>query len=319
MLQKKHVHLVFYDRYFRYLVSRRNRLDDIIDYGEVLIKEGLIEDGKLVDEKGFQNYLEKIVKQKKWKHAHVSLSVSDAFVSIRRHQVPNGLKKEEINAVLHREAQEVLRLPFQQPIITFDIIRNYETTVELLVFAYPKDVLQAFLNVFAAIHLKPIIADISSLALWRLYQEVLPDTNYEQDTLLMQWTKTGLVLAAFENGLLVFSRHVQLPVENRLWSWSFEREQLKWTGDEEELQALIDTHLVTMERFNDFYRYSVQKGNKGIEKIVLAGDFPYMDQARTALTSFSSLPVDALQNYLPGTIPRGSSDLAGLVIRGNSK
>jgi type IV pilus assembly protein PilM len=319
IFHNKHVHLVIYDRYLRYIVSKKNRLEDIVDSGELLLKEGLIKDGRIMDKEGFHYHLERIVKQKKWKRANISFIVSDGFVAIRHHQIPAGLKKEETKAVLQREAKDQLRLPFQDPIIDFGLIKKLETTNEILVFAYPRDVLNPYLAVMESVHLNPVIADVSSLALSRVYQQFVTNRTDEQDTLILQWGKDGLVLAAFEHGLIVFSRHVPSPTDERMWSWSFVRNKLEWNGSEEDLQELMDTHLLTIERFLDFYRYSVQNGEKAIEKIVIAGDFPFLDLAIQLLSEQTKVPVIEMGKYLPKTISVAFSDLAGLLLRGNSK
>ncbi len=301
------------------MVSKRNRLEDVIDYGEILIKDGLIEDGKLVDKNGFKYQLERVVKQKKWKRANVSFCVSDGFVSIRHHQVPAGLKEDEVKTFLLREADDKLRLPFKNPRIDFKTIRKSETSNELLVIAYPRDLLEQFIKIMEAISLHPVVADVSSLSIWRMYEHFESDINPEQDTLVVQWGKENLVLAAFEKGLLVFSRNVTAPTENRMWSWSFEVEELQWSGSDQDLQELIDSNLLTIERFIDFYRYSVRNGEKGIEKTVVAGDFPFQDKAIQLLKEQTDMEVKDVKDYFPDFLPAKYSDLAGLVIRGNSK
>ncbi len=307
------------DRVLRYIVTSQPTIEGIIDYGEVIIEPGLLEDGKLVDGEAFQIVLEKLVKNKKWKNAPLSFCVPDSFVTIREQLVPKGLTKEETKSYINMELEESIRLPFSNPVIDFVIVSEEKDQSKILIFAYPKQKINEFLQIFEKVGLKPKVADLGSLSLYRLYYQFdLP--NEKEDLLLVQWGKDATVLTAFSDNKPIFTRYIKSALSRSTWSWSDHEAELVWTGAEEDIEQAIADQLTTIERFMDFYQYSVMDGNDQITKILLSGDFPYMERIELLMKERFDIKIESMSRLEEKLKhPAKYADVMGLAIKSKNK
>ena len=61
IFNKKQVNLILKDHVLRYVVNNQPTLDGIIDAGELILEDEIIDDGKLINSKALQNILEPLV------------------------------------------------------------------------------------------------------------------------------------------------------------------------------------------------------------------------------------------------------------------
>ncbi|WP_186576261.1 type IV pilus biogenesis protein PilM [Aquibacillus kalidii] len=311
----KQVNFVIKDRVVRYVVSSQPTIEGITDYGELVLEPGVMEDGKIIDNKNFQTSLEQLVKNKKWRNASLSFCVPDSFVTIREQLVPKGLSKEETKSYIHMELDASIRLPFQDPVVDFVLTGEEKDQSKILLFAYPKERINEFLKVFHLSGLKPKVADLSSLSLYRLYYKLdLPNEN--EHLLTIQWCKDATVLTAFKQNKPIFTRHIKSNLNRNSWVWDDTKNELVWTGEMEDLEQVISDQIVTIERFMDFYQYSVMDGTEQITKILLSGDFPNLNQVITAMRERFTLPIESM-NKLEEAIhhPARFAEVIGLAIK----
>ncbi|MRH42969.1 hypothetical protein GH741_09755 [Aquibacillus halophilus] len=316
---KKQVNLIIKDRLLRYIVSTNSTIESIVDSGEIILEPGLLEDGKLINDKSLQVVLEQLVKNKKWNNLPLSFCVPDSSVTIREQLVPKGLTKEEIKSYINMELEESIRLPFIDPIIDFVIIGEEKDQAKILLFAYPKQRVNEFLQIFQKSGLKPKVADLSSLSIYRLYYQLdLPEDN--EHLLLVQWGKDASVLTAFNQNKPVFTRYIKSTLDRNSWSWSTADNDLLWTGDDEEISQLIEDQLVTIDRFMEFYQYSVMDGNEEISKILLTGDFPNLEQIELLLKDRFIVTIDSMKKMEDKLKhPAKYADAIGLAVKSKNK
>lgn len=301
------------------MVSTQPTIEGIVDYGEVVLEPGLIEDGKLVDAQAFQVQLEKLVKNKKWRKASLSFCVPDSSVTIREHLVPKGLAKEEIKAFIHMEIEESIRLPFSDPVVDFTIVGEENDQTKILLFAYPKKRIAELIQSFEKVGLKPKVADLSSLSLYRLYFQ-LDLAKQKEHLLLVQWGKDATVLTAFNYNKPIFTRYMKSTYNRNNWTWSDRESELIWSGDEEDIDQMIEDQMVSLERFMDFYQYSVMEGDEQINKVLLVGDFPYMPRVERVMQERIPVAIESFKNMEEKLHhPSKFADVIGLVIKSNKK
>ncbi|WP_138415521.1 type IV pilus biogenesis protein PilM [Aquibacillus sediminis] len=312
---KKHVNLIIKDQVIRYTVSKQSTVDGIIDYGEKFFTNGVVENGKIVNEKAFTSVLESLVREKKWRHKNVFFCVPDASVSIREQLVPKELAKEEIKDYIHMELEDSIRLPFSNPAIDFEILGEENEQTKILLFAYPKERLQQYLQVFNAVRLKPVVADISSLSLYRLYYQ-LDRAATKEHLLSVQWDKDSLVLTAFNHHKPMFTRFLKASLDTNSWQWSVADNELLWSDEAMPLEGYEQDQFVTIERFMDFYRYSVMQGEQQITKILLSGDYPYLDRVEKSLRERLDIKIEPIAMHEQQLrIPAKFADVVGLSIK----
>lgn len=312
---KKQISFVIKDQVIRYIVSTQPTIGGAAEFGETILEPGIIEDGKIIKPEAFQKAIKELVTAKQWKRKQLFFCVPDSSVSMREQLVPKELSKEEIKSYLYMELNSSIRLPFANPVIDFVILGEEEEQTKILLFAYPSDRIAGYTEAFGQAGLKPVVADLASLSLYRFYEAVHMAT--ENDHLLsVQWNMDAVTLTAFHENIPLFTRHVKTYLDPKLWKWDESDMEHKWTGKELEIDQSIEQLLVTLDRFIDFYQYSVRNGMDEISKILLTGDYPYLSRVENQLSSRYNLEVDTL-SYLEERygFPTKFSEVVGLSIK----
>lgn len=310
LLNKDRINIFINDTMIRYLVSSKKNVTDASYYGEIPLEEGIIEDGKILDQKRFTTIFKNIVKDKKWKNKQLTFCVPDAFVTMREESVPKQLTKAEVKKYIELELEGSIRLPFQNPVIDFEVITEEEKTNKILLFAYPNERLKVYKDVFEQANVKLVVADLSFLSAYRTYYN-LDLANKEEHLLMIQWSKTDLVLTVFNNQKPIFNRHIHLNrndliLNNEVFEDSMDANEHVW-------RELVDEQLVTIERFMDFYQYSIMSGEAQVSDLLLIGDFPGQASINELLTSRFNLPVKRI--IFPNDLPPEYATVYGLTLR----
>ncbi|MFC4386274.1 type IV pilus biogenesis protein PilM [Gracilibacillus marinus] len=298
-LKKDRINLVIHESTIRYLIHSGTT---IVDYGELPLEQGIIDDGVIVKQDALQNQLLTLVQQKKWKNKHVAICVPDAFVTIREEKIPAQLNREETKQYILLEARDNIRLPIQNPLIDFaDLEEGPEDGFrKVLLFAFPKDKLQSYVDVFEHVHLKVAIADVSFLSHYRVFHQ-LQLTKEHQHLLLIQWGMHHLVLTVFNKEIPIFNRHIHIGHQRQ----AMDSDAL--------LQESIEDQLLTIDRFIDFYRYSIMNDTAQVTDVLLVGDHPKRQTLQQIIQERLNIPIHQLS--LPNDLASYYSDVYGLTLR----
>lgn len=309
LFKKKHIFISINDRSIRYLVCPKQKANEHIDYGEVFFDQLVMEDGRIINESQLKRHLRTLVEQKKWKRAHISFLVPDSFVTMRTEEIPNQLSIDEAKQYIRLQLEGSIRLPFKDPVLDFNILNYGEEKNEVLLFAYPKERLKPFEKLFDDVGLNPIVADISFLSAYRTYQS-LQDTSTDNHLLMVQWDKLDLTLTVFHNNKPRFNRHVHSSNAYQAWELDDKGNELVSTLSKEELEDERDNTLITIERFMDFYQYSVLDGSIGVTDVAFLGDHPALIELKETMADRFEISVKTLS--LPNELPDGYGALIGL-------
>ncbi len=312
---KKQVNIIIYDRVIRYAVSTNSSNPKITSFGEKIIDADIIEDGKILKPAALQSVLTKLVREKKWKRKKLAFIVHDSSITVREQVVPKGLSKPEIKSYIMIELEDNIRLPFTNPVIDFEIIIEDEEQTKILLFAYPKDRLQPFIDSFEKVGLKPYVADFSAISIFRVYKELQMQQDQEH-LLMVQWRIDGLVLTAFYQDKPIFTRYIKSRLNESEWTWTAQTNTLNWTGDEEDLNQDMEEHFTAIERFLDFYRYSVRNGDEQITKILFLTDSEQLKSMDHNLNGRFNIPVEMMDQLEEmKKIPAKYADVVGLSLK----
>lgn len=308
-LRKKHIFLSINDRSIRYLVCPKMRTTEPVDFGEIFFDQLVMEDGRIINEAQLKRHLRTLVEQKKWGRAELSFIVPDSFVTMRTESIPNQLSDDEVKKYIRLQLEGSIRLPFKDPLIDFDVLHYGEEKNEILLFAYPKERLTPFQRLFDEVGLDPIVADISFLSAYRTYQ-ALNERQREEHLLMVQWNKLDLTLTAFHDNKPKFNRHVHSSNAYQAWQLDEQKKQLISTLTQEEREDERDNTLITIERFMDFYQYSVLDGSGSVTDICFLGDHP--DVLKLKQTMKERVDLNTVTLTLPKELPDGYGALIGL-------
>ncbi|GGM27307.1 hypothetical protein GCM10011351_11400 [Paraliobacillus quinghaiensis] len=306
LLNKDRINIAINDTMIQYLVTNKKNETVSKDHGEIPLEQGIVEDGKILDQQRLITIFKNIVKDKKWKNRNVAFCVPDSFVTMREESVPKQLNKDEVKKYIELELESSIRLPFKNPVIDFEVIKEEERTNKILLFAYPNERLQAYIEVFEQANLKLVVADLSFLSIYRTYYN-MDLANRDEHLLMIQWSKTDLVLTVFHEQKPIFNRHIHLN--------NNDRDVMKGALDKHKLihREMIDEKLITIERFMDFYQYSIMSGEAQVSHLLLVGDFPNQLLINEILSSRFNLPIKTIT--LPNDLPQEYAAVNGLTLR----
>lgn len=243
------------------------------EYGEKYLPNGIIREGKIIDHETLQLLLEECIEDWGIQKRKIRFLVPDPFIVIRKIKIPEDLVEDEIKGYLYLELGSTIHLPFENPVFDFHYIGEKDGKKEILLFAAPEQVVHEYNQVLEDCNLDPIVADISPLSIYRLYAK-LQQPEGEVHEMVVQFDLQMVNISIFHNHKPVFMRHLTMDLDYDLWEFSKEANEIKWTGEPEEVTRQLEDMYNEIERVLNFYRFSVLQGKGGVTKILLSGDHP---------------------------------------------
>lgn len=284
----------------------------IIEQDQIVLDLPILIEGKLTNETIIQKRLELLIQEKKLNKAKVYFILPDHFTMIRKEEVPVQLEESEIKDYIALHLNGSIRLPFDSPKIDFQVIEKTAEKQWILLTAFPSDQIKAFQNLFEAVNLQAEVADLSYLSVYRAFKSIEKNNSKDDHLLMIQWHPFDSSLTVFHNDIPQFSRHTNFPRVAQSWHQN-SKGVWEWTGSEPELELVIEDQLNVIERFLDFYKYSVMNGERMVTKILLTGDYPNLSSLYDRLKDRVDIRLILLE--LPSNIGQSFAPLYGLVTK----
>lgn len=275
---KERVNIIFKDHVIRYIECETPDFFGVVDYGERYLESGIIEEGKVIDQRALNAVIAELAEEKEWRKKKVYFSVPDASVIIKPFHIPNDLKTaDEVKGYLYMQLGEALHLPFEEPVFDYVVLEEKENMNEVLLFAYPETRVRAYESALLEANTKPAVADLTFLSLYRLYHD-LDYARPEEHLMTLQWNMDGVVITVFHDDHPHFTRYMKSGLDESQWEVPYTYDgAVRWTGNEKELDAYIDEQMREVERIMNFYRYSVTNGESAVTNLLISGDFPWLE------------------------------------------
>ncbi|WP_026906457.1 type IV pilus biogenesis protein PilM [Paucisalibacillus globulus] len=274
-----------------------NNISSIKIMEERVIPYGLIENGKIIDEIGFFEYMKDLVKELVIKHRHVRFYVPNSLVIMRQVEFPADLRDKDIHDFFKVEIGKSLHLPFKNPV--FDVHYNENVRLENDIrmgtfFAAPREELVKYTEILADVSLKPVAADVLALGIYRYFHHTTK-VNREKVYLFVELNATSINLSIFRNHDIEFLRfqNLDLHLINR-----GETGELVFKEDADFVTGILEDQISELERIMNFYRFSIQKGEKMVDEIILLGDHPELKSFYQKVNERFEIPVQLLKGVL---------------------
>lgn len=295
LFQKKPLlYFEFLERRIRYLVMDAQSRT-VLEQNEILFDTEILHEGRVINPSLLENRLNALVTEKKWKNAQVAIFLPDDFVIVREEKIPAQLAPSEIKAYVALHMGQLIRSPFKETRFHFELLEVGDMEQTILLMLYPQEVIFQYESLLQKVSLNPVLADISSLC---LYRTILQQNDLQQSpdkhVMVLQWSPVEHTIMVFHQNLPKFSRHSRLARLVDLWDVTKEGEWI-WKDDQDSFEEAITDMLDVLERLLEFYRYSVMNGQGGVTDIFLTGDFPYLEKVREQLSQRFFLPIHILQ------------------------
>lgn len=244
--KKKMISLVLKDHVIRYIDSKRPHLHGVTAFGEHFLESGIIQEGKIIDAARLASILKECIRKWKIQNREVQFLVPDSVIIVRKVDIPLEVKDEEIKGHLYLELGTSLHLPFDNPIFDVDFLEEKEDKKEILLFAAPEQVVNEYAQILKSVGLKPIAADVSSLAIYRLFYKVYGDSETTSPegatTLSIQFNLQDVTVSIINHHKLLLVRQFKMNLAIENWEHGTDRDGTSipsWVGDEDYLNMKL--------------------------------------------------------------------------------
>ncbi|MFD3259832.1 type IV pilus biogenesis protein PilM [Paenibacillus lentus] len=297
--KRKMINLVIKDYAIRYIDAKKPNLYGVAEIGEYILPPNIIREGKIVDPDRLRSILKDCVRRWKIRDREVQFLVPDPFVMVRKIDIPLDVKDEEIKGHLYLELGSNIHLPFEDPLFDFDFLEAREDKKEILLFAAPEHIVTQYAELIESAGLKPVAADISSLAIYRLFHQMSKKSRSQPtgsaSTLSIQYDLHTVTISIFNNHKLMLVRQLKLGLSPDSWETTVDRmgaSTTVWNGDEAYLKYEAKVIMEEIQRVINFYYSSISRSDEELESIILTGDYPYLENITEDLQQiFGKTPI----------------------------
>lgn len=290
------INIIINDYSIRFIELKQTNPLTIQRFGERFIPFGIVRDGKIIEHETLATIIEECVLDWKIQKRPIRFIVPDSYVIIRKVTIPADVKDDEIEGYLYLELGSSIHLPFEEPVFaTYPLLKGKESR-DVLIFAAQQENVLEYAGIFSDAKLNPEAADLAPLSLYRLYHHL--GMNEKDERLLMVQFDINVVnICIFENHLPFFLHHLLPDFDEEKWSISMNKagnQQLLYRGETDELLFQIEDIYKEINKFMDFYRYSINHGKQQVTKILLNGDHPLLDLITKEMEQRFSVPVQKI-------------------------
>ena len=255
-------------------------------------------DGIIEDELAFFELLKDHVKNWGIKGQNVSFYVPESTVMMKAIEHTQELEDVvSIKQYVEMEIGRTIHLPFENPLI--DIYDAKQGDGKATIFATNAEEVQKVVGLLTDAGLTPVVADIKVISLIRLVNLLLPNL-VNTTTLLANWSINELSLVIYSFGEVEFLRFQTIETERSKWQSRYTEDDFDYFYNDEisQYQNALFEPLAEIERIINFYQYSLNKGEKGVDQIVVLGDSPELKYIAEMIESQVTLPVHVLTDQV---------------------
>ena len=142
------------------------------------------------------------------------------------------------------------------------------------------------------LHLHPTVVDVRALSNIRFLENtkrLTPGKTY----LIADWSIDSVSISIYSGSNVDFLRYQ--PIDTVTQNWSIRTDEhgvnlYSYDGTIEDYHSKLIDQLLEIEKILNFYRFSLNKGEKAVDNILLMGDNPEMDFIEKQIASEISTP-----------------------------
>jgi type IV pilus assembly protein PilM len=285
---------------------------------EYPLNKDIFENDILVDEMALYETLKSIIELWGIKHYNVRFFVPDSTVMMKTFEHPSDVTSAKLKGYVEMELGQTIHLPFSQPLI--DVYDFKPDDGEAVLFAAPSEEVNKIAGLLDDLHLNPTTADVRSLATIRFLENTV-GLEERLSYLIAEWSISGVSISIYTGGKVEFLRYQTIDTLIEKWQSKEDNNEISFSyeGQLEEYQSQLIDQIAEIDRILNFYRFSLYKGEKAVDEIIILGDSPEMDYIASEMIANFVTPVkhiddSQVQVYHPN-LKSKHIPLIGLVYR----
>lgn len=299
-------------------------------FGEIEIPEGIVVSGEIKKKEELIKILSSwFLKERK--HLGSSLAVAglpEEKSFLRVLQLPK-VKQEEVGNAIRWEIEANVPVPLEELIYDYEIIKPLENNLDhldVVITAFPKKVVESYVDVLKHIGLQPLALELESQAIIR---SVIANLREESAKIIVEIGRNHTSLIVFSGGAIIFTTTFELGghtfEENIVKNLQVNPEKAvsikkEFGLQKQEFKGQLFSALVPpvaaladeIKRAMEYYRNHtthIHGAHPVIDSILLVGGDANLLGLPTYLSSFLKIPVyaanpfSAIRNWLLDAIP----------------
>lgn len=270
--------IVIDDYVIRMVENKGSDLDSLQIAVEKPLPKHVIENGRVVDELAFFEFMKEAVQEWGIKGCFVRFFVPQSLVIIREIDFPSDVTADKVKSYVHLEIGNTIHFPFENPI--FDIYHTDPEANKVTIIAAPEDELLKYTHTFTDLSLKPTVVELQPLGIYRYFLYKQGTMSPEKVYMIIEYSLSSVNISIFHQKKIEFVRHQPLTTSKDYWQFNEVLAGFEFTGDRMRYEGEIEDQLNEIDRLRNFYRFSIHHGEKEVNELLIVGDSP--DKAKIA-------------------------------------
>jgi len=191
-------------------LKKRNGKMEVYAYGREDIPEGLIEDGEIKDEERVVEFIKKALSNSKpnpIRSKFVIYSIPEPKGFIRVVKLPQ-MEEQDIGDAIRCEAEQLFPINIKESYIDWQILPNNNSeTIKVLVAMVSSQLIDSYSSVLKKVGLKPIAAEIESVAITR---SLIGSNRLAKPILVIDLGKDRTGFIIFKNPTVQFTASIPI-------------------------------------------------------------------------------------------------------------
>lgn len=306
------------DYILRVIVVKGETTADWKKYEAVLPKH-TIDSAMIIDELALFEFFNEHFKKWGLKKMPISFFVPDTSVLLRTFTHPEDIASADLKGYVEMELGHSIHLPFANPLI--DVYDPNPDDEEAVIFAAPSEEVMKLLGIIQDLQLFPKVADVRALSNIR-YLTHTGKINEQQTYLIADWSINELSIAIYSAGTVEFLRYQTIETDLAKWKPQVteDRVQFAYEDDNHEYRMVVTDQILEIDRMMNFFKFSLHKGEKEVEEIIVLGDNPILPQVGDFLSANLTTPLTVITDeVIAEHFPQFTHDdttLLGLALKG---
>ncbi|MFF2755061.1 type IV pilus biogenesis protein PilM [Psychrobacillus sp. NPDC058041] len=262
------------------------------------LQAGIMDGDVIRDEMALYDILKDLIKEWGIKRYDVRFFVPDSLVMMKTFEHPKDLISSKLKGYVEMELGRTIHLPFSQPLI--DVYDEKPDDGEATLFAAPSEEIIKMGGLLDDLSLHPTISDVRTLSTIR-YLEKTNKFVSDKSYLITDWSINGVSISIYTPGKLEFLRYQTIDSHTQKWQSRQENEKdvlFFYEGEIEEYRSQLIDQIAEIDRILNFYRFSLYKGEKAVDEIIILGDSPDIDYITSEMRANYGTPIQYINDAM---------------------
>ncbi|KOS69317.1 pilus assembly protein PilM [Lysinibacillus contaminans] len=295
--KKSHISIEIKDYVLRAIVAKGPDTSLWKGY-ELPLERGIVEGAVISDEMALYEIIKEHVTKWAGKKQNVRMFVPDTSVLLKNFDHPSDVEPHQLKGYVEMELGQSIHLPFHEPLI--DVYDPKPGDGQAMLYAAPSEEVNKMMGMFLDASLEPQAADIRGLCNIRLLEH-MQFLDAHKTYLIADWSINELSISIFSQGNVEFLRYQSIETNLADWkaepvgenSYSFEH-----IGGEEEYRMVVTDQVLEIDRMMNFFKFSLHKGEKSVDEIIILGDNPILQTIADLLSNNFDTPLKVLNDSI---------------------